>query len=246
MGMRPILYSTWVEYRPDLCDVFERHGIEVISDEYSIKRDQLWVDMMSLPGYLGLNESNLWAGQYLFPKKDPRNEYSQSNDVFRIGIKCNGNPYFSQDVYRCIPIEKMLEYIPTEVNGIKTQIYYFDKEKTYWDDKRVINMKHDLTCWEDTLDLLSNMDLVMTSCTSLAHAAGAMAMKSIVLTPIAEYYTWTSTRTDESTPWYSYNTKVLKQTKVRSWDEPLSRANEIIKEMMNEKASSSTTDSHQG
>jgi hypothetical protein len=62
----------------------------------------------------------------------------------------------------------------------------------------------------------------------LVHAAGALGKRTIVITPIAEYYTWTSTRTDESTPWYGDNFTVLKQKKPRDWSEPLSRAKELI------------------
>jgi hypothetical protein len=218
-GMRPILYSSWYEHRPDLAELFRRHGYEVVTNNLFFKKDWLWTHMMPLPGYLNLREQDLWSGPYLNPLRDPKNRLKSKK--FKIGIKCNGNPYFEQDVYRSIPIEKILEYI----KPLGAEIYYFDKIKTHPD---TINMRDRLNSWEDTLDYLDQMDVVLSSCTSLVHAAGAIGARTLVMTPIAEYYTWTSTRTDETTPWYGDNFRVLKQKTVRSWDEPLARAAELI------------------
>jgi tetratricopeptide (TPR) repeat protein len=225
LGMRPILYSSWNMYRPDLVDLFRRHGHEVICEHYSIDTRELWTNMMPLPGYLGLTESELWTGQYLTPKRDPKNNLASKK--FKIGIKCSGNPYFSQDVYRCIPLDQMLEYLP--VDNPQVEIYYFDKEKSH---PLCINMKDKLDTWEDTLDYLDQMDVVVSSCTSLVHAAGAIAKRTLVLTPIAEYYIWTSTRTNQTTPWYGDNFTVLKQSVLRSWAEPLQQAKQIVDGMI--------------
>lgn len=224
LGMNPILYSPWAIYRPDMVDVFERHGYEVITDTYSIRRECMWTNLMSIPGYLDVKESDLWHGQYLFPLNQKKNILDSKK--FKIGIKCNGNPYFSQDVYRQVPIEKMLQYIPENA-----EIYYFDKEKSH---DKTINMKDRLGCWDDTMDLINQMDVILTSCTSLAHVSGAMDKKTLVVIPITEYYTWTSSRKDGTTPWYSDNVKLLKQSVLRSWDEPLQEANKILTEMMKE------------
>lgn len=225
LGMNPILYSAWNMYRPDLVDLFRRHGHSVICEHYSIDTSELWTNMMPLPGYLGLAESELWTGPYLQPKRDPKNTIDSKK--FKIGIKCSGNPYFSQDVYRCIPIDEILEHLP--VDNPNVEIYYFDKEKSH---PQCINMNHLLDTWEDTLDYLDQMDIVLSSCTSLVHAAGAIGKRTIVMTPIAEYYVWTSTRTDQTTPWYGENFTVLKQSKLRSWAEPLQQAKQIIDQMV--------------
>jgi len=225
LGMHPILYSCWSMYRPDIVDLFRRHGHEVITDVYSIQTDQLWTNMMPLPGYLGLTESQLWRGTYLVPQRLPERKLASTK--FKIGIKCNGNPYFSQDIYRCIPIDQLLAHLPLDQSDV--EIYYFDKEKT---DHRCINLKDKLCTWEHTLDYLDQMDVIISSCTSLAHAAGAMGTRTIVVVPIAEYYVWTSTRKDNTTPWYGDHLTVLKQTKLRSWAEPLEKMSLLVKEIM--------------
>lgn len=222
LGMKPILYSTWSEYRTDTVDLFRRNGFDVITETFSIDTTQLWAPLMSLPGFLNLNESNLWTKPYLTPLKNPKNKLSGKK--FKIGIKCSGNPYFSQDEYRKIPLETMLKYLPKNCD-----IYYIDKEVGH---EGVIDLGDRIKSWEDTLDFIDQMDCIVSSCTSLVHAAGAMGKTTFVAVPIAEYYIWTSTRKDTSSPWYGPNFQVHKQTKLRSWEEPLeSIHNEILKLM---------------
>jgi tetratricopeptide (TPR) repeat protein len=221
MGMRPILYSSWARFRPDIVSLFRRHGYEVETRTNFFRKDWLWTHMMALPGYMGLAEDQLWTGPYLHPLRQSKNQLRCSN--FKIGIKCSGNPYFEQDVYRKIPVDKMLEIMPKNA-----KIYYIDRQPS---NSICIDLNDSINTWEDTLDYIDQMDLIVSSCTSLAHAAGAMGKRTIVIVPIAEYYVWTSTRNNETTPWYGDNLTVLKQTEVRSWDKPLSRAKEIIQQL---------------
>lgn len=212
LGMKPVLYSSWSQYREDTVTLFRRHGYEVITESYSIDRRQLWAPMMSLPAYLNLNESNLWNGTYLTPLRQDKNKLSSNK--FKIGIKCSGNPYFTQDEYRKIPIDKMLEYLPKNA-----EVYYIDKEPANSDG--VIDLSSRIQTWEDTLDFIDQMDCIVSSCTSLVHAAGAIGKTTFVVVPIAEYYIWsTSSRTTKS-PWYGDNFQVHKQQNVANWDEPL-------------------------
>jgi len=212
-GMTPILYSTWSQYREDTVNLFRRHGYQVITEMYSIDQRAIWAPMMSLPGLLNLDESRLWYGPYLTPLRNPKNQIK--TDKFKIGIKCSGNPYFSQDEYRKIPLDLMLSYLPQDA-----EIYYIDKEPV--NNSRVIDLSQRIDSWEDTLDLIDQMDCIVSSCTSLVHAAGAMGKTTFVAVPIAEYYIWSTSRRDTSSPWYGDNFYVMKQSRVRSWKEPLS------------------------
>lgn len=211
-GMTPVLYSSWSTYREDTVDLFRRNDFQVLTETYSIDRNQLWAPMMSLPGYLNLDESKLWYGTYLKPVNNPKNRLESKK--FKIGIKCSGNPYFSQDAYRKIPLEKMLEYLPTDA-----EIYYIDKESV--NNNTVIDLAPRINSWEDTLDFIDQMDCIVSSCTSLVHAAGAIGKTTFVVVPIAEYYIWSTSSKTTKSPWYGDNFQVHKQTVVRSWDEPL-------------------------
>jgi hypothetical protein len=226
LGMKPILYSSWSKYREDTVNLFRRNGFEVLTEIYSIDRKQLWTPLMSLPGYLNLDESKLWYGTYLKPLGDPKNKIESKK--FKIGIKCSGNPYFSQDEYRKIPLVKMLEYLPEDV-----EIYYIDKEEVKND--RVINLSDKIETWEDTLDFIDQMDCIVSSCTSLVHAAGAIGKTTFVIVPIAEYYIWSTSSQTTKSPWYGDNFQVHKQKTVASWDEPLYNVKCELQKLINEK-----------
>lgn len=225
LGMKPILYSTWSKYREDTVNLFRRNGYEVITETYSIDRKQLWTPMMSLPGYLNLTEDKLWRGPYLTPLRNSKNKIESNK--FKIGIKCSGNPYFSQDEYRKIPLELMLSYMPQDA-----EIYYIDKEVNH---EGCIDLGDRINSWEDTLDFIDQMDCVISSCTSLVHAAGAIGKTCFVIVPIAEYYIWSTSRKDTTTPWYGSNFQVHKQKKVRDWHEPLSQVKQEVLKLMENK-----------
>lgn len=222
-GMRPILYSKESNYRKDTDALFHRHGYDVITDHYSINPKLQWVPLMSLPAYLNLTEKDLWTGPYLKPLRNSKNELPKGR--FKIGIKCSGNPYFAQDEYRKIPLEIMLKHLPANAD-----IYYIDKEV---DHPGTIDLGHHINSWEDTLDFIDQMDCIVSSCTSLVHAAGAMGKTTFVAVPIAEYYIWTTSEKGTKSPWYGDNFFVMRQTKVRDWEDPLTQINQHITKLMN-------------
>jgi DNA-directed RNA polymerase subunit F len=223
-GMKPILYSPG-KYRTDTNNLFRRHGYEVLTDIHSIDPRCQWTPLMSLPAYLDLTEDDLWKTPYLYPLKNPKNKIESSK--FKIGIKCSGNPYFAQDEYRKIPLETMLQYLPEDAD-----LYYIDKEQK--NHPRVTDLSSRIESWEDTLDLIDQMDCIVSSCTSLVHAAGAVGKTTFVAVPIAEYYIWTTSNIGNGSPWYGDNFYVMRQTKLRDWSKPLSEINEHVSKLIME------------
>ena len=210
-GMNPVLVSDNSNYHKHINQVFVRLGYQVLTDKFSIDRNQMWAPMMSIPGYMNLSEDQLWTGPYFKPLRNPKNKLEGTRP--RIGIKCSGNPFFGQDEYRKIPLQEMLSCLPKEAD-----IYYIDKEVNH---PGTIDLGDRIESWEDTLDFIDQMDCIVSSCTSLVHAAGAMGKQTFVAVPIAEYYIWTTTKRDGSSPWYGDSFYVARQTKVRDWSEPL-------------------------
>ena len=47
-----------------------------------------------------------------------------------------------------------------------------------------------LETWKDTQLAISRCDLVITSCTGVAHLAGAMGVETWVVVPVLPYYLW--------------------------------------------------------
>lgn len=208
-GINAVYYTS----KNDIAGLFRRNGFAVTN---SINTNIPWVNAALLPSILNLTEDDLWDKPYLTPKNR-----AIPSTKFKVGIKCNGNPYFSQDIYRRIPMDEMLSHIPSEC-----EVYLFDKDRTH---KDVINLNNTLTNWEVTLDKIDEMDIIVSSCTSLPHVSAAMGKRTLVLNPIMPYYTWVSTRTDNTTPWYGSHLNTFYQTQMGSWKEPILQMNEVLK-----------------
>jgi hypothetical protein len=86
-------------------------------------------------------------------------------------------------------------------------------------DPKIVDLQHILLSWEDTLAALANMDLVITSCTSIAHAAAALGKPTWVITPVLPYHTWAVGAPESNTsPWYPC-VEIIRQKKFGVWEE---------------------------
>ena len=166
---------------------------------------------MPSPIYLDLDEKDLWYGNYLAPiNRAPK---LKDTGKKKIGIKCMGNPKYDQDLHRTIPFEELINCIPEDY-----EIYSFHIDEDFA-HPRVIDLKDKIKTWDDTLDYLDQMDIVVSSCTSLIHAAGSMGKKSVVVVPILTYYMWC--KPDYHTAWYANNLTVFRQKEYDNWKAPL-------------------------
>ena len=207
VGMNPI----WMTDRKDIANIFNRNGFETSPNLKEIPKDWLWTYSMPSPTYLDLDEDDLWYGPYLKPlDSTPK---LPNTGKKKIGIKCMGNPKYDQDLHRTIPFEELIDSIPEDY-----EIYSFHIDENF-EHPRLIQLKDKIKTWDDTLDYLSQMDIVVSSCTSLIHAAGAIGKESIVIVPILTYYTWA--KLGNTTKWYGDNLTILRQTEYDNWKSPL-------------------------
>lgn len=214
LEMNPI----WFTDRKDIAQIFNRCGFKTISNLTELPKDWLWTYSMPTPSYLDLTEDNLWYGPYLTAEN--KNPILSGNK--KIGIKTMGNPKYDQDLHRTIPFNELINCIPNDYT-----IYSFHIDEDF-DHPRVISLKNKINSWHDTLDYINQMDLIVSSCTSLIHAAGAMGKDSIVIVPILTYYTWA--KPERHTKWYGNNLTILRQTEYDNWNLPLKELRELLHE----------------
>jgi len=72
-----------------------------------------------------------------------------------------------------------------------------------------------LDTWEDTLAVIDQLDLIITSCTSVAHVAAGMGKETWVLVPVLPYYIWAYP--GDRSPWYD-SVRLFRQKKFGEWD----------------------------
>lgn len=211
------MYPIWYTNRKDLAEIFRRCGFETITSLDAFRPDWLWAYSMPSPTYLDLNPDDLWYGTYLSPiNKAPKLGGKRK----KIGIKCMGNPKYDQDLHRSIPVDDLVACIPDEYD-----IYSFHVDENIT-NPRVIPLKDKIKTWDDTFDYIEQMDLIISSCTSLIHAAGSIGKESIVIVPILNYYLWAGK--GNKTKWYADNLTILRQEEYDNWRAPLRELKNLL------------------
>ena len=76
----------------------------------------------------------------------------------------------------------------------------------------------------DNASIIFNCDLVITNDTVVAHLAGAMGARVIVLPPLMSYITWET----KDLKWYPDNVVVLQQMEYNSWDKTIDKLYEMM------------------
>ena len=180
-----------------------------------------WTPAMNLPTTLGVDAHELWDGPYISadPIYNEKWKNRLSGDI-KIGIRWSGNPLYEQDLHRSISLDKVNSCIPTTWTK-----YSIQKENTdilsNFDD--ITSLENELETFEDAIACIDNLDVVVTSCTSVAHAAAALGKRVFIMVPIMDYYVWGENKDKSS--WYGDNVTLIRQTKPKNWDS----AYEILK-----------------
>jgi hypothetical protein len=126
---------------------------------------------------------------------------------------------FEHEQFRSIPIEKMLGLEKFgQLFSIQLEDSDIPKNANVWD------LAPSIKTWNDTYDIFAESGLVITSCTSVAHLAGAMGARVIVLPPLLGYLTWET----KDMRWYPDNVVVLQQMEYNSWDKTIDKLYKIM------------------
>ena len=90
----------------------------------------------------------------------------------------------------------------------------------------IIDLSKNITSFYETAKYINSMDLIITSCTSIAHCAAALGKKTFIFVPISAYYPWC--HPTEKSPWYGDNVTLLRQKTPRVWDEPMAELASLL------------------
>ena len=77
---------------------------------------------------------------------------------------------------------------------------------------------------------IANLDLVITSCTSVAHLSAAMGKETWVITPILPYHTWTAGSPDSTTSPYYKSVTLFRQGHAQKWNSTFQELYQALEE----------------
>jgi len=171
-----------------------------------------WLPSMSSVVSLNLEYSDLCSAPYIKTTRESEG---------KVGIKWAGNPEFEHEQHRLFPEELMFDAVGN-ANCISLQK---EGEVPDWLEKP------SLDSWDDTRDAISRCDLVISSCTSIAHLSAAMGIETWIVVPILPYYLWALP--GDTTPYYDC-VKLFRQEKYGCWKAPF---NNIKQQLLQRKIS---------
>ena len=138
----------------------------------------------------------------------------------RIGINWQGNPDHQADMFRSFPLNALAPLADIDgVQLISMQRGKGSEQIRIWHgSQRIFTLPEDLDessgAFMDTAAIAHHLDWIVTSDTSLAHLAGALARPTCVLLGYTPDWRWLQHRPDS--PWYP-TCKLFRQPQVGDW-----------------------------
>lgn len=228
IGMIPVWYTD----RKDMRDMFNRMGYNAVSSldelqKHNNGRKPYWCHSMDIPVLLKLEYKDLWYGPYLKPDTTIETPIKKTKKL-KIGLRWQGNPDYDNDLHRSVPLDELWNI----VKDLDADFYSLQRdtgaEDVYEFPQIVPLHETSMKTFEETLAIINDLDIVITSCTSIAHAAAAMGKKTFVFSPMSSYYVWCHSNKYKHSPWYAEHVKLLRQKRPRYWNEPLQELKECL------------------
>jgi hypothetical protein len=201
-----------VSCAPELMSLFARHGFVCIDNGATpyIHYDY-WVPSMSAAHILGYDTDNFPSQFYL--DAEPKQLYSKP-DTFKVGIRWAGNPKFEHEQHRKFDPQPLIDL--HKLDGIT--LYSLQRDDNLIDGLPFADLRDQMKTFEDTASIIKGLNLVITSCTSIAHLSAALGVKTWVIVPIMPYYAWAEPK--DTSVWYD-SVRLFRQQKYGDWSHPL-------------------------
>jgi tetratricopeptide (TPR) repeat protein len=215
-----IIFIRWANYLKTKCNKLtitcDRQLLRLLANSgYDIFPNDLieninynaYVPAMSLPNFIEVDgPKDKVSFPYIQSISEPyitKQMDMLANGRKKIGVRWKGNPEFEHDQFRTIPKEF---FYNLEKYG---QVFSIQIDE---DDTNFPSCSHLINDWQDTYSVFTGLDLLITSCTSTAHLAGAMNIPTIVLPPLVPYFIWSC----DDIKWYE-SVKVIRQNDYNDW-----------------------------
>jgi len=192
-----------------------------------------WLPAMAVPQILRTTYEDLSGLPYLTAGERYIEKFKKiiHSDKLKVGIRWLSMPsegvcHTLGDAYipRIFPPNLMFESVIQN----HVQLYSLQRDEGTEQLPRlsgIVDLEPLLESWEDTAGAIASLDLVISSCTSVAHLAAAMGKPTWIIVPLMAYYTWALP--GNKTPWYK-SVRLFRQEKYGEWNGPFEKVREEL------------------
>ena len=140
----------------------------------------------------------------------------------RIGLVWSSMSDFKDDSKRSLMLFDFIQALPSEgFEYVCLQKELKDCDKKFFENyKNIRFFGGELVDFSDTAALIENLDLVISTCTSIPHLSGALGKKTWILLSYVPDWRWLLDRQDS--PWYQ-SVKLYRQTAIGDWGSVLDK-----------------------
>ncbi|MBB15915.1 hypothetical protein CMK22_11630 [Candidatus Poribacteria bacterium] len=213
-----------VECQPELLQLFGNIGAiqKTIAVGQSLPKFDVNASLLSLPSILGTDLSSIPAKiPYLYVKSQSNTDLEMPSE-YKVGVVWAGNLKHPDDNNRSVGLQQFsvlfdvvnCQFFSLQVGNRRDDIIRY----SYSDE--ITDLGVNFSDFFDTAVAISELDLVISVDTAVAHLAGALGKPVWVLLPFVPDWRWLLER--EDTPWYP-TMRLFRQTNTRDWAEVLKK-----------------------
>ena len=192
----------------------------------------LYCPVMSLPVAFGCTLESLPApSAYLQASNAKRDQWAArlgAKNELRVGLVWSGSATHQADLQRSIALSALLSALPAGLDYVSLQKELRENDaQVLATQPQIRHFGAELNDFSDTAALCSLMDVVVAVDTSVAHLAGALGVKTLLLLPHLPDWRWLLDRSDS--PWYP-SMQLLRQSQAGDWEPVLQQLFEALEQ----------------
>ncbi|AWB67177.1 hypothetical protein C2869_12350 [Saccharobesus litoralis] len=200
---------------------------QVISTDDPVSTADYFCTLMDLPGLFNANLSNIpQHTPYLTPIASKVEFWQQqlSNiEGKKVGLVWGGNPSHARDKERSLSLAQFAPlFTQQNVQFISLQMGEPLKQISQFQHGEILDYSSHLNDFSDTAALISQLDLVISIDTSVAHMAGALNIPTWLLVNYVPDWRWLMT--SRSTIWYP-SVRLFREQQLQNWQPTLNQLN---------------------
>ena len=202
----------------------ELHG-GIYANGATLPEFDFWCYSMSMPAVLGITLDSIPLSSGYFPVAGMP---AQKREILRVGVAWQGNPRHANDARRSLrlrQLEPLFRLPNVEVVSLQRDVPDMDAETAA--RLEFGPTEKPIRDFQDTADLICNVDLVIAVDSAVAHLAAAMGRETWVMLPQVPDWRWLLDRTDS--PWYR-SMRLFRQTADGEWSDVVGAISALLLE----------------